>query len=391
MSEETLRLFLENLRVAEGSTEHFTMDPALAFARIGWQHSVEPGLWIVKWVQGAVAAGAVAVEVSFSRHSLEIHCYGVFSVDVRQLVKQLLGGQIPAQRSERHWVAALHGVCGEPLESLTLASRHGTDRQKVTFRDGILSTEEEQADPGPRALSLHLNLASSSARLWNWRSRWSHVEQALTSRLRYCHVPIRVGKSLVSRQSPFAHGALLNWIEPAAEDLVEAFTVHGSSEQIISPSLLQSHEDHTPDLVRSSLMVTLHRSRLKRGSVDVFWIRDGALIGPIRANVPVSVIRLEVFCPGDHPKVNLSEWAIQDPASFFPDQKILEISRQLVLGLESLIVTLSERHDEAMRHPFLFFSSSAMADGRLLRALEGPVLGALRGFSQRSSLELITK
>ncbi len=389
MSEETLRLFLENLRVAEGSTEHFTMDPAQAFARLGWQHSVEPGLWIVKWIQGAVAAGAVAVDIAFTRNSLEIHCYGDFVIDVRQLVKQLLGGQIPSHRSERHWVAALHGVCGEPLESLTLASRQGTNRQLVTFRNGTLSTEEEQTDPGPRALSLQLTLASSS-RIWNLRSRWTPVELALTTRLRYCHVPIRVGKTLVSRQSPFAHGALLNWIEPATDGLAEAFTLHGNSEQIIAPSLLQLPGDTSPELVRSSLMVTLHRSRIKRGSVDVFWIRDGALIGPIRANVPVSVIRLEVICPGDHPKVNLSEWAIQDPSSFFPDQKILEISRQLVLGLESLIVNLSERHDEATRHPFLFFSSSATADGRLLRALEGPVLGALRGFSQRTHLELMT-
>ena len=116
-------------------------------------------------------------------------------------------------------------------------------------------------------------------------------------------------------------------------------------------------------------------------------MRDGALIGPIKVVGPTGAICLDIICPGDHPRVNLSEWALQDPATFFPDKKVLEVARQLVTGLESLIVTLAERQDEH-RYERRLLSARSLADAKLLRALEGPVLGALRGFSQREALEL---
>lgn len=384
MSDEALRAFLQNLRVAEGSSAQFTIDPAQAFTKLGWQHAAEPGLWVVKWVQGAVAAGAVKVEFVFQRRYLEVHCHGDFQVDARALVEKLLGGQIPSHRSERHWVAALHGVCGEPLERLTLISRQGTVRQMITFQNGELRSSEDEVEAGPSAFSLLL-IPSRPPLLSAWRSTWTPLIGALTTRLRYCPIPVLVKKAQVSRQSPFSNGALLNWIEPAVEGQ-HAFLVYGSPRQIISPAL-SPLPDVVPEAHKAALMVTMRRRVGPRGTADVYWMRDGALIGPIKVVGPTGAICLDIICPGDHPRVNLSEWALQDPATFFPDKKVLEVARQLVTGLESLIVTLAERQDEH-RYERRLLSARSLADAKLLRALEGPVLGALRGFSQREALEL---
>ena len=72
-------------------------------------------------------------------------------------------------------------------------------------------------------------------------------------------------------------------------------------------------------------------------------------------------------------------------AHFFPDQRILEVTRQLVQGLESLLGTVS---DSLERSGWASALRTSTPDARLLKAFDGSVLEALQSFSDRSRLVL---
>lgn len=384
MGEDALHSYLDDLRVGEASSAEFTVDTAKALAKLGWQHSIEPGLWAVKWVQGAVAGGARQVHFTMKERRLEAHGFGNLEVCPKQLMEMLLGGQIPAERLHRHWVSALHGVFGLKPERVTLRSllEPGILRT-VTVEKGELRLED--VVPESEDISFSLTVDLPKPRPWKrWSKVWSPVAEALAARLRYCSIPVLLERVLVSQQSPFdIPETLLSWLSPSQES-EHGFTVTADINQIIAPSLLPPTPS-AAELHHCSLMINVRRELSYRGMAEAYWIRDGALIGPVIVRGPTGAIGVDIICPGDHPTVNLSEWAIQDPETFFPDQRILEVTRQLVHGLESLLGTVS---DSLERSGWASALRTSTPDARLLKAFDGSVLEALQSFSDRSRLVL---
>ena len=191
-------------------------------------------------------------------------------------------------------------------------------------------------------LSFSLTVELPKPRPWKrWSKVWQPVSEALAARLRYCAIPVQVDRVLVSRQSPFAiPETLLSWLSPAQES-EHTFPVFPDINQIVAPHLLPPQES-APEVQLCSLMLNVRRDVSLRGMAEVHWIRDGALIGPVLVRGPTGAIGVDIICPGDHPRVNLSEWAIQNPDSFFRDQRILAVCHQLVTGLESLMGSVSD-------------------------------------------------
>jgi hypothetical protein len=384
MSERQLREFLDGLRGEPSSSGGFTLNPVKAVSKLAGHQSAEAGLWAVKWVQGAVAAGAAQVNFHFSRGQALAQAFGPFAVDARTLVEQFLSGAIPAGRAARHWVAAARGVFSEPLATLSLVSRQGNLRQSALFSKGELALVEDEFFGASPSLALKADRAGRKL-LWPARC-WQHATAALRSRSRYCPVPILIGREVISQQSPFRQPrSLLCWME-AAKPGEPSFEIHGDPHQLVSPNFV-TLKDGSLGLHACALMVTLSSQPNGRGAAEVWWMRDGALIGPVRVHGGCGYVHFEIICPGDHPEVDLSEWALREPAEFFPAERILAVVGRMAQGLESLLQTLSEVDDNQRRGGS--HSTPLPPNPKLLRALEGALIRDTHAFSQRTHLELV--
>ena len=69
--------------------------------------------------------------------------------------------------------------------------------------------------------------------------------------------------------------------------------------------------------------------RWQTGGADVYWVRDGALLGPISLHQSIPSVRLQIICPGDQLQMDLSEWGIREPEQSFPAEEVLRTVREL--------------------------------------------------------------
>lgn len=62
----------------------------------------------------------------------------------------------------------------------------------------------------------------------------------------------------------------------------------------------------------------------------LYWVRDGALLGPYRLGDLRSMWSIEVFCPADHLKLDISEFAVIDPQDRLPRKAIRQAAAMLL-------------------------------------------------------------
>jgi hypothetical protein len=361
----------------------------------GWLNklkaSPDPGFWAVKWVQGAVASGAQQVNFHFRRASAEAQIYGPVAASARQLAEQFVRGHIPAAPADRHWVTALDGLENFPGRIL-LASREGTTRMSVVIEGGsIASAKEDRLEGAAPNLSLTLELAKRGSL---FSSPWAAETGALWSRVKFCPLPVMVGRTLISQRSVYRDKSILmNWMEPAMGN-ERAFTMQGDPKQILCPRLVSPRGIlQVPH--RCSLMVSLSAAAAGSGMARAYWMSDGALTGPVRVVGPTGALRLDILCPGDRPGLDLKEWYKLDPASLFPEQLVLRVARRLAGGLDSMMAEAAACDrpiDELIRKgnavPLLTRVLPTL--GRPYNALGGPFHESVKAFSMRGSLELLS-
>lgn len=384
MSDETLKGLLEKLHWAEGSS-------SLPFDKEGFRDN--EGLWAVKWVQGGVAAGATRVIAGFRRGSLDIDLYGHFPADVKRLAKCILNDRLPPRGAERHWVMALRHLRNRKL-SMRLVSRKGPHHKQIVTidREGEMKAFEEPFEGGSGTLSVRVDPARrrALARAANWTSEIT----ALRTRLRLCHVPIVLEKSLLNDAPAYQdRRVLMSWMEQALGDEPH-FWVLGNPQRILAPHLVEP-DSEALGLHRCSLMLSLRSGPPGRGVAKVWWVRDGALVGPVQLVGPTGVLRIEIVCPGDRDG-ELSEWAARDPWSFFPDKLALSVARRLAGGLDSLLPELAAREsflESLMRQANAMTGHRNVlpVSGKPCLALSGPFHASLKAFSLRNSLDLVSE
>ena len=379
--DETLKGLLEMLRWAEGSSP---LPPG--------NERLTEGLWVVKWLQGAVAAGATRANINVRKGGvLEIDLHGNFSTSCRRLADQVESHRLPQDRAERHLVQALRQLRGRGL-GFKVMSRHGNRKHFVAIgRQGGVRVYDEPYEGGSGTLSVTV-AAPRNRPLWV--SAWASEEAALKSRMRYCAMPITLGKSRISQAQAYDRPkVLMNWIESATGDEL-AFPVNGDPRQILSPGLIKP-DNPVVGTCRCSIMLTLSASALGAGLARVWWIRDGALVGPIRLVGPTGAANIAILCPGDRPGMEMSEWAAREPFSFFPDKLVLTVVRRLAGGLDSLIPELAARAslvEKMMRemNALTGYRNWLPVSGKPWLALAGPFHTSVKAFSLRQSLELST-
>lgn len=350
----------------------------------------EPGGWAVRWVQGAVAAGAQQVKFYFRRGAMEAEIHGTFSTSSSLLAEQFVRGRIPTIPWDRHWVTALDGLEEFPGK-LRLVSRQGETREVVHIEQGtVQQVKQEKLQGDAPSLVLVVEPDKSGSPL---ASPWEAERRVLRSRLRFCPVPVYLGRQLISQRPVFKDSrALMNWMEQAMGN-ERFFTMQGDPKQILSPALV-SPKGFLVVPQRCSLMVTLSRAAPGTGQARAYWLRDGALSGPVRVVGPTGNVRVDILCPGDRPGLELREWYERDPSSLFPSALVLSVARRLAGGLDSMAqeALVSDRPiDQIIRKansvPALTRVMPTL--GRPYNALGGAFHQAVKAFSLRPHLELV--
>lgn len=377
MSQETLKALLDKLQWAEG------LSP-----RPPETGADSDGLWAVKWVQGAVAAGASRTTVEVKKGRLSLEAFGPIRLDPRQLAQQAVTGVEPRSPAERHWVMALRHL--RTLKIIpTLMCRDDHTKLLVTIHpDGDLESVTERYDGGAGNFGLQVRLANKPK---PWATPWQPELHSLFHRLRFCPIPVILAKQSLSQRPVYDDPAtVMSWMEPALGG--EAFLeTTGNPKQVLSPRLVERAEGRD-EIKRCSLVFNLSVVRPGDGLARVWWVKDGALVGPVRLVGPTGAAGIEIICAGDR-SGSLSEWAARDAWTFFPDKLALSVARRLAGGLDSLIPQSAAQ--EGLTGQLLRQANAATGfrqwiptKGRPSVALAGPFHASVKAFSLRTSLEL---
>jgi hypothetical protein len=262
----------------------------------------------------------------------------------------------------------------------------------VTIENGAIESVKQIDIQGAAAnLSLTLEPAKRGSLM---SSRWANEIRAMSSLLKYCPLPVMVGRSMLSQRPVYRdQTALMNWMEPAMGN-ERHFVMQGDPNQILSPRLV-SPRGILVVPHRCALMVTLSRVRAGTGLARAYWLRDGALTGPVRLIGPTGAMQMDILCPGDRPGLDLKDWYKCDPASIFPGQLVLSVARRLAGGLDSMAqeaAAFDRPIDELIRKGKAVPTLNKVLPtlGRPYNALGGSFHESLKAFSMRSGLELVS-
>lgn len=127
MSSHEFETFLDKIG-ADGRLEShgdFTLDVARARTKLGQFALPEPGLWVVKLVQAAVAAGAPEIRFTFSRRKVRAEFQNTADWEAEAILKSVLSAATPEERHMMHLqTGLLSAASGANLSVAWSCGRH---------------------------------------------------------------------------------------------------------------------------------------------------------------------------------------------------------------------------------------------------------------------------
>jgi hypothetical protein len=217
-------------------------------------------------------------------------------------------------------------------------------------------------------------------------------------------MPVTVDRRLISQQHPatltmadFATLWMEKCLDPQSGFPLNLKTEHPSKTR---PTLIATKTlAADPGVHACSLLLCASPAILGVASADVYWLRDGALLGPTRLSGPVKNTQLLIVCPGDNLTMDLSEMAIREPGKSFPEQAVLRSLREMGSVLRPRIIK-SVPYDINKHLPWLrrvefvrelaevFMGIFARAENSV--GIPAEFVHGIEDLASRSSLTLIT-
>lgn len=138
------------------STSEFTIDSLRARHKLAKSQLPAQGLWLVKLVQAAVAAGAREIEVGFGKRVVEFafRCEE-WQVCPRKILSLLLSGSLPGDPFLFHLLGGLRGSIYDDTTSSDWSVCDGTTLFKVSFSSTGTELQHQELDES-RPCSFHL-------------------------------------------------------------------------------------------------------------------------------------------------------------------------------------------------------------------------------------------
>ena len=168
----------------------FTLDSLRARQKLAQYQLPEAGLWLVKLVQAAVAAGAPEVRITFGRSQVKVSF--ACQVEADRLLQLVLSGSIPSQRVLWHLVTGIRASAGEATSQVAWSvggQRVVVDSQgfrQTPDPSGVLLFELVASHP-QRTRSLSKTLATSVSHLLR---QVADEYEAVASRCFVCPIPV---------------------------------------------------------------------------------------------------------------------------------------------------------------------------------------------------------
>lgn len=192
-SSPTLLEELLALKTAEGEllgSSSFTLDSLRALRKLSEFQLGQPGLWLVKMVQAAVAAGAPEVRITLGRAEVSVSFRHEQEWEAERLLQLVLSGELPADRALGHLVAGMRGS----LDTRSEQAWWSCGQSQVELRAGQVKVD---STPGSDLFTFRTR---RRARLPSFRELAGNLEKlvrltvdellALSSRCFVCPIPI---------------------------------------------------------------------------------------------------------------------------------------------------------------------------------------------------------
>lgn len=354
--DHSLENFLDGLGTPVGPTSEFTVNSAGALRKMSRLQLPHPGLWVVKMVQGAVASGCFGVEFGFGKSQLTCTVYGAPIPSAHQLLKILLTGNTPGEPGLRHWIVALRSLYGET----------STDWGWSTCRDGVTeSVRFDNGDPvtdrlegGSREVDI-LSVFVEMRRSGTGGAKLGADEyHLLCKHCPLCPLPVTADKRLVSQQHPgiLARGRYAVLWSEKGEKPGSSFSLYegpGTPGKGVPPLIAAKTLSKVEGVFSCSLLVSVSPARLWRPAFEVFWLKDGALVGPRQVADGPPELDIVVVCPGDDISTDLTEWALREPETHFPAQTVLRVLQEIGTTLHPHLAKIVKASEIDHRRPWL--------------------------------------
>lgn len=168
----------------------FTLDSLRARQKLAQYQLPEAGLWLVKLVQAAVAAGAPEIRIAFGRSQVKVNF--ACEVEAESLLELVLSGSIPRQRVLWHLVTGIRASAG-PATSQVAWSVGG--QRVVVDSQGFHKAPDTSGSSGFELVASHPQRTRSLSKLL--ATSVSHLVrqvadeyEAVSSRCFVCPIPI---------------------------------------------------------------------------------------------------------------------------------------------------------------------------------------------------------
>lgn len=174
-------------------TSAFTLNALKAREKLSRFALPEPGLWIVKMVQAAVAAGADEVRITFLRRKVEIEFANASHWEAEDILRYVSGGALPEERGLAHLVFGLSASAFGPEEQIAWSC--GRYQIKLT-EDGV----EKLVNPDTSKLKVVVTRARkrySLSESLSFPARYvmkqiAYEYKALIDRCIHCPIPLNI-------------------------------------------------------------------------------------------------------------------------------------------------------------------------------------------------------
>ena len=328
MPDPSLQDYLEALRKdgAQESTGRFTMDFAARARKMAAQQAQQPGLYVLKFIQAAVAAGAARVAIKLSRDFTELRFSALEAVRSLNLEHLIRGAHTGWQRHLSNCLEA--ALSTQPLE-LSLSKWDG----------------EEWSWPQNSSPKAKMELGDLVVRLTppreSWRQRMfasrpiADTRRDLHVRCTFCPIPVVVDGRIINGLAPEALPVLARTfpVDEYSKNytwLIENFWLDSGGFCFESPMSRQAAE------VRVAGKKLQHQTAVYFPPVSVLREIEGESLPEVEQQSPASVDFSAVVpvCYGSGTRLLLGETI--SSVQFIPKPGLVNpaITKSLYLGMQ---------------------------------------------------------
>lgn len=327
-------------KASEGS---FLLEPGVVLEKLIQEALPSAGLWTVKLVQAAVAAGADEVKFTFNKMSIDFSIKGGHLPSSAELFHWSTSNQGHPPDSALHLMAAIRSLYRLSPRALTWSSHSQGVPDRIDIAGNKVTYGQRSSSMGDSSFRLSVKFQLRRLLLLK---RMASDYKAVCDRSRLCPIPVIVDSRLVSRREPplpVLKPVSAVWVTEERKDSPH-FALHlgqvtepankdgiyiGAEESWITRRTLPE-----AGVYNCPLVVCLTKSTGEYGSGTVHWLVDGALVEQTALPCAVEKWEIDLVCPASLEDLEATGWSPKSPERLLPKKLIAETLQSLHDALE---------------------------------------------------------